>query len=219
MSSFSQDKNPKKLPGVVKDPGQANFCAPENEAFYAAKVYEPLDKAKKDIRLVKILPGNNNDEIQCELVQSIWSAETGYRQWPKLPGRDADTNADSTFLASCFLMEGAPVDKKERKIRKLPEDLWPSDDGTLRDFALSYSAGDPSDTQEIRVNKRKFNVFRCLNDALRRLRRREQSVLMWIDQICIDQSNTEERGHQVAMMADIYRHAILVQVWLGSDPQ
>lgn len=37
---------------------------------------------------------------------------------------------------------------------------------------------------------------------------------MWIDQICIDQSNTIERNHQVATMSHIYSNAIAVVVWL-----
>lgn len=38
-----------------------------------------------------------------------------------------------------------------------------------------------------------------------------------IDAICIDQSHTEERNHQVAMMGDIYSNATCVVVWLGPE--
>jgi hypothetical protein len=38
---------------------------------------------------------------------------------------------------------------------------------------------------------------------------------LWIDQICIDQENINERNAQVACMADIYRRASRVIVWLG----
>ena len=37
----------------------------------------------------------------------------------------------------------------------------------------------------------------------------------WIDALCIDQSNTTERSHQVAHMGHIYAHALKVIVWLG----
>lgn len=38
----------------------------------------------------------------------------------------------------------------------------------------------------------------------------------WIDAICIDQSNTLERNHQVQMMSEIYKSAQFVMIWLGS---
>ena len=42
----------------------------------------------------------------------------------------------------------------------------------------------------------------------------------WIDAICIDQENAEERNHQVRHMKDIFRRAQVVLAWLGpiSDP-
>jgi hypothetical protein len=40
---------------------------------------------------------------------------------------------------------------------------------------------------------------------------------LWIDQICINQENINERNSQVACMADIYRRASRVIVWLGQQ--
>jgi len=39
----------------------------------------------------------------------------------------------------------------------------------------------------------------------------------WADGICIDQSNLKERGHQVALMGQLYRKATLVCSWMGRD--
>ena len=39
--------------------------------------------------------------------------------------------------------------------------------------------------------------------------------LLWIDSICIDQTNLTERGSQVGYMGDIFRAAAHVVVWLG----
>lgn len=52
--------------------------------------------------------------------------------------------------------------------------------------------------------------------ALRSLRSESDSRVLWIDAVCIDQENTEEVNHQVAMMTDIYRKAKNVIMWLGS---
>lgn len=38
---------------------------------------------------------------------------------------------------------------------------------------------------------------------------------LWIDQVCIDQKNDTERGHQVKIMGDIYATGFQVLVWLG----
>lgn len=38
---------------------------------------------------------------------------------------------------------------------------------------------------------------------------------LWIDQICIDQSNTHEKNQQVAIMSKIYSKAYIVLSWLG----
>jgi len=54
-------------------------------------------------------------------------------------------------------------------------------------------------------------------DAIRRMRRRSRSRLLWIDAICINQNNVSERNQQVAIMASIYSKAKNVLVWLPDD--
>lgn len=41
------------------------------------------------------------------------------------------------------------------------------------------------------------------------------STPLWIDAICIDQSNASEKIHQVKSMGDIYSSALTVHAWLG----
>jgi hypothetical protein len=53
-----------------------------------------------------------------------------------------------------------------------------------------------------------------LNDALYRLRNDVKDYL-WIDALCIDQTNSTERASQVLLMGDIYSSAKRVIVWLG----
>lgn len=40
---------------------------------------------------------------------------------------------------------------------------------------------------------------------------------IWIDAICIDQANLAECSAQVCIMGKIYRHALIVFVWLGEE--
>lgn len=53
--------------------------------------------------------------------------------------------------------------------------------------------------------------------ALRRVRSRGSTRVIWIDAICIDQANNGERSHQVSMMRDIYSRAESVAIYLGGD--
>jgi hypothetical protein len=49
--------------------------------------------------------------------------------------------------------------------------------------------------------------------------RKTRPGLYWIDAICINQSDTVERGQQVQMMDQIYSSAAQVTIWLGTCPQ
>lgn len=40
---------------------------------------------------------------------------------------------------------------------------------------------------------------------------------MWIDAICINQNDNQERGHQIAHMRSIYHRASRVMIWLGES--
>ncbi|KAL7624188.1 hypothetical protein AAE478_005746 [Parahypoxylon ruwenzoriense] len=81
--------------------------------------------------------------------------------------------------------------------------------------ATSYTWGSPIDPQCMTCNGLNVviqrNAFEMLND----LRLPDQPRTVWIDAICIDQSNIEERAWQVSFMHYIYRRAKRVLVWLG----
>jgi hypothetical protein len=81
--------------------------------------------------------------------------------------------------------------------------------------ALSYCAGDPNDFESITLNGHKFNTFQSTFEALCRFRCTEDFRDLWIDQICINQTDIEERDSQVLLMRNIYKHAIRTQIWLG----
>jgi hypothetical protein len=56
-----------------------------------------------------------------------------------------------------------------------------------------------------------------LTVALRHLRFGDRSRFLWVDALCINQSDNAEKGSQVAMMGEIYRLAARVIVWLGPE--
>lgn len=82
--------------------------------------------------------------------------------------------------------------------------------------ALSYTWGESRGLHRIEVNTfSSISVTDNLFGALQHLRYPLQDRVLWIDAICIDQSNVSERGHQVQQMGSIYERAEMVLIWLG----
>jgi len=86
---------------------------------------------------------------------------------------------------------------------------------------LSWCWGSRKDpTAEIRIlhdNSIYYYPIRTnLHNALKELRR-IKVLRIWIDFICIDQDNREEKNNQVPMMATIYSDSRCVFVWLGPE--
>lgn len=137
--------------------------SPDNISFYSRNPYQKLDKAKHDIRLLKLLP----------------------------PKDTADTIFNFEIVDKCDLTE-----YKSKYI------------------AFSYAAGNPTFTTSIRVNGHAFNAFANLDHAIRDVvsfcNRTELDIaeqLFWVDQICINNADTEERSHQIRHMRKIYSNA------------
>lgn len=89
--------------------------------------------------------------------------------------------------------------------------------------ALSYSWGYPRDLTTINVRKSdddagamsKLHITPSAQLAIRRLRHPTRITNLWIDAVCINQSDSVERAQQVSMMTTIYSNAHAVRVWLG----
>ncbi|KFA51330.1 hypothetical protein S40293_04426 [Stachybotrys chartarum IBT 40293] len=93
--------------------------------------------------------------------------------------------------------------------------LHNSSEGTHLYEALSYVWGNTDDHQSISINQRDLNVTSNLHAALVHLRSRLLERLLWVDAICINQEDPNEKGQQVQSMANIYIKANRVIVWLG----
>ncbi|QDS71571.1 hypothetical protein FKW77_005934 [Venturia effusa] len=85
--------------------------------------------------------------------------------------------------------------------------------------ALSYAWGDSNITLPVMINNSPFKVTTTVWSALRRLRQKRDTRVIWIDQICIDQGNDAEKTHQVNMMAEIYKSAQHVWIWFGDEEE
>ncbi|KPI37090.1 uncharacterized protein AB675_3712 [Cyphellophora attinorum] len=81
--------------------------------------------------------------------------------------------------------------------------------------ALSYVWGLDIADCEILIDGRPLSVHRNLHEFLLQWRQSGFSGYLWIDAICINQSDLDERAAQVRYMPQIYREATKVIVWLG----
>jgi hypothetical protein len=81
--------------------------------------------------------------------------------------------------------------------------------------ALSYTWGSIDRNKLVSSNGQRLYITRNGEMAMRYLRRPDKPIPIWIDALCINQSSIAERNHQVALMADIYRTARRVIIWLG----
>jgi hypothetical protein len=98
-------------------------------------------------------------------------------------------------------------------------ELFEEDHGATKYEALSYVWGSQNVTRPIFLNRKEFRVTFNLEGALRHLREHfkndDKSKVFWVDALCINQNDTEERTNQVQLMGDIYRKCEQVVVYLG----
>lgn len=129
--------------------------------------------------------------------------------------------------------EYPPLLAGERKIRLLTLEPFDPDRNILRDLtcnlsegediekcagryeALSYTWGDPSDLVMIHCGRQWHFVGRNLYQALEKLRHRDRRRVVWVDALCINQSDEAEKSHQIGLMPDIYRNCSETIMWLG----
>ncbi|CZR65469.1 uncharacterized protein PAC_15369 [Phialocephala subalpina] len=83
--------------------------------------------------------------------------------------------------------------------------------------ALSYVWGNTNPPGIITCNGQQHPVTPNLALALKRLRLPDTTRIVWIDAICVNQEDLEERSQQVQLMRVIYSQAWRVVVWLGED--
>ena len=120
-----------------------------------------------------------------------------------------------------------PLDALKKEIRLLS--LHDSEDGnaplsgelhlaSMEDecTAISYVWGDWCDRRSIRLNGIDTTIPANLEIVLRQLRNEKKALNIWIDAVCINQTDSAEKGHQVQKMGDIYRYAKRGTIlWLG----
>ncbi|KAI1283608.1 heterokaryon incompatibility protein-domain-containing protein [Xylaria sp. FL0933] len=83
--------------------------------------------------------------------------------------------------------------------------------------ALSYAWGEHRPYSTIYINGLRHTVSGNLESALRHLRYRDKPRTLWVDALCINQGDINERNSQVRLMGTIYSNCTGVLAWLGPE--
>jgi hypothetical protein len=83
--------------------------------------------------------------------------------------------------------------------------------------AVSYEWDSNVRQHEISCGGRISEVTANLALLLSKVRSPESSQLLWVDAICINQDDVDERSQQVSIMGDIYKNAEVVLMWIGDE--
>lgn len=167
------------------------------------------------IRLATILPGQFSDDLRITLSQALL-------------GPPAPTSADGKEDRDVGKLNCGGDGEDKDKNRERDQEKEQSDDlnqlANGRFTALSYVWGTPENPKNISVRDTDSNgefgtlaVTPNLEEALRHLRWADKPRVMWIDAICINQGDMDERSKQVTFMAQLYNLARDVVVWLGPE--
>ena len=206
----------------------------------ASYAYQKLDVNNEEIRLVNLLPGNAEDEISfsishaplippqtdtspyrppLEEVQK--TVPKGWNVRETIGGRYIFTTSDDQNHSNSWMHPDPSFDNSSLRVRLQhpPPEFEPKYD------ALSYTWGSPKDPVTAYIpdcdvsqhHRMKFPIGQNLACALRHLRHPDRPRSIWIDAICINQNDIEERNAQVKRMGLIYSLAQQVVIWLGPE--
>lgn len=84
-------------------------------------------------------------------------------------------------------------------------------------YALSYEWGPIEGLRTILLNGFSIQIRKNLYDFLSIYSEKGGARALWIDAICINQDDVQERNRQVSLMGDIYKTATCVRLWLGNE--
>ncbi|OCK95857.1 HET-domain-containing protein [Cenococcum geophilum 1.58] len=82
-------------------------------------------------------------------------------------------------------------------------------------MALSYVWGCPDKTRRVWINGTSLEITANLFSALCNIPDETRALLLWADGICINQSDSDEKRLQIAIMGQIYSGALHTIIYLG----
>ena len=184
---FFQNITGLKIPGLPSAP--VNGFSSFYKAFFTPDLPAVDPTHLPDTRLPQVRPG----------------ISLGYVYEP------LDTAEEESFhIRVLELLPASDIcDSVQFKLHTVPFDATPDYE------ALSYCWGESIDSTPIYHDEKVFHARINLVQALQRFRLDDRSRFLWVDAICIDQSSSAEKNHQVSRMDQIYQRSSCTLIWLG----
>jgi len=120
---------------------------------------------------------------------------------------------EGIWLRMFVLLPGPPTAQLSGKLLQSKADC--DAHGVDRFEALSYTWGSPTHKGPVAVNGRVCLLGGNLYAALLALRYEDRPRILWIDAICINQDDIDEKNMHVPQMHYVYQRASRVVIWLG----
>jgi len=208
-------------------PTPASGPEPESDSV-ALRTTNQAKPTAEYASLTSFIPAviHQTSELETQVRSSIITPdEFRNRAFDSLPDNEASSEYHHSPLSeqgSIRLLRLMPHEDEKALIQcQLFEyPLQKLGEGTHLYEALSYVWGPKHNEQLIYIQSddkinRRFPVRANLYAALSHLRDRFMERTIWIDAICINQKDHDEKGRQVQSMAKIFAKASRVIVWLG----
>ncbi|KAI0099905.1 heterokaryon incompatibility protein-domain-containing protein [Nemania sp. FL0031] len=184
--------------------------------------YKKLPGSEKRIRLLQLRSGTTHgSEIFCELIQADY--DNIFHIPTRLDG-GGDVNRYKGRADAAKSPEEEKLGAKGRRERERLENhrQWEDIESKKIEYeALSWCWGQEAEDYALKIEENgktyKKRARKELALALKYLRLPDKTRTLWIDAICINQEDHEERNHQVQMMSRVYTRAKEVCIWLGED--
>lgn len=165
--------------------------------------YKPLNKEKKEIRVLLVPKRYLNQIFEIEMADGRVVKRT------ITPEQDNMALVCATQILS---LDDMPPDTKFEALSY----TWGSSTPSYPLYILDHDMDLEEDLAEMRISPNLNSALRhiVVEDDEKKLEK-DPILFLWVDAICIDQRNNEEKAWQVDMMYEIYQRASRVIVWLG----
>jgi Heterokaryon incompatibility protein (HET) len=171
-----------------------------------------LDPAARQIRILRLMPRG------VEVVEQEQLRSTPEKQPHESTSEDQPQSNSEDQPQSNSESKDQPSSNFEDKIVRISCNLEVTAlDLGVPYIALSYTWGDEKDKLPILVNNERILVTRNLENALEQLRDESNELNLWVDAVCINQQDDDEKSHQIQLMRDIYQKASGVSAWIGNS--
>ncbi|KAF2430665.1 hypothetical protein EJ08DRAFT_571949, partial [Tothia fuscella] len=178
--------------------------------------YPPLPAGVDGIRIIRIEPGEFSDRVVCTLTSVAFGAKPKYvalsYTWhdpytdnAKLPTLPEESSSSHRSVDST--KEQGPDISSNGLSHQIRREQWKPES--------KFAVPSRNEIPPITLNNHAFQISHNLYLALLHLRSSTVELNLWVDAICINQTDIDERNAQVAIMSFIYMRATKVIGWLG----